>query len=99
MTPPRSLPRHRSDAWVGGFAIDAPVYTASISASGGMVVAATERMCPWSAAREPIVQVDGLRGGGGVLAFGGTSADAPLFAAMQEGKRGRAGRRLDGCGS
>jgi hypothetical protein len=39
-----SLPRHRSDAWLGGFAIDAPVYTSSISASGGSVVAATVRL-------------------------------------------------------
>src|SRR6185312_11631899 len=46
MSPPRpySLPRHRSDAWLGGFAIDAPVYTSSISARGGSVVAGTERL-------------------------------------------------------
>jgi hypothetical protein len=42
MSPTRSLPRHRSHAWLGGFAIDDPVYTTSISASGGTVVAATE---------------------------------------------------------
>ncbi len=39
-----SLPRHRSGAWPGGFVIDSPVYTASIAASGGLVVAATERI-------------------------------------------------------
>lgn len=44
MSKSRSLPRHRSDAWAGGFAISAPVYTASISAAGGTVVAATERL-------------------------------------------------------
>lgn len=44
MSKPRSLPRHRSDSWAGGFAISEPVYTASISASGGTVVAATERL-------------------------------------------------------
>jgi hypothetical protein len=37
-----SLPRHTSDAWIGGLVVDSPVYTSSISAAGGTVVAATE---------------------------------------------------------
>jgi hypothetical protein len=34
----------RRDGWVGGFVIEPPVYTAAISASGGTVVAASERI-------------------------------------------------------
>ncbi len=40
--PTASLPRYRADAWPGGFTVASPVYTASISAVDGMVVAATE---------------------------------------------------------
>ena len=34
------LPRHRSDAWLGGLAIDSPGYVTRIAAAGGTVVAA-----------------------------------------------------------
>ena len=39
-----SLPRYGADAWIGGFTIHPPEYTASISAATGSVVAATERI-------------------------------------------------------
>jgi len=39
---PARLPRYRADVWAGGFAVASPVYTASISAVDGTVVAATE---------------------------------------------------------
>ncbi|HEY8090475.1 MAG TPA: hypothetical protein VIF09_21585 [Polyangiaceae bacterium] len=41
---PARLPRYRADAWAGGFAVASPVYTRSISAVDGTVVAATERI-------------------------------------------------------
>ena len=44
MKPVPSLPRHRGGTWPGGIVFDSPVYTASISASGGSVLAATERI-------------------------------------------------------
>ncbi len=44
MKRPRPLPTPVGGAWPGGFVFDAPVYTASISASGGAVLAATERI-------------------------------------------------------
>jgi hypothetical protein len=44
MKPIPSLPRHRGGSWPGGIVFDSPVYTASISASGGAVLAATERI-------------------------------------------------------
>jgi hypothetical protein len=39
---PLPLPRHRSGAWSGGLVVESPVYTASIAAGAGTVVAATE---------------------------------------------------------
>ena len=56
---PARLPRYRADAWAGGFAVASPVYTGSISAVDGTVVAATEliyRLRPGAAGfqtREP----------------------------------------------
>jgi hypothetical protein len=41
---PARLPRYRADAWSGGFVVDSPVYTGSISAADGTVVAATGRI-------------------------------------------------------
>lgn len=39
-----SLPKRTADAWRGGLVFDAPVYTTSIAASNGTVLAATERI-------------------------------------------------------
>jgi len=43
-----SLPKHAADAWRGCLVFDAPVYTTSIAASGGAVLAATERIYRFS---------------------------------------------------
>lgn len=44
LVPPAPLPRYRAEAWTGGFVVDAPVSTGTISAVDGTVVAATERI-------------------------------------------------------